>query len=33
MPLIKPGFVDRPMTDGMAKGGPLWASPEQVKSA
>ena len=30
MHLIKPGFVDTPMTDDMAKGGPLWASPEQV---
>lgn len=27
---VKPGFVDTPMTDGMKKGGPLWASPEQV---
>lgn len=28
--LIKPGFVDTPMTDGLAKGGPLWATPERV---
>jgi short-subunit dehydrogenase len=28
--LIKPGFVDTPMTAGIAKGGPLWASPEKV---
>lgn len=28
--LIKPGFVDTPMTAGMAKGGPLWATPEKV---
>ena len=27
---IKPGFVDTPMTAGLAKGGPLWASPAQV---
>lgn len=27
---VKPGFVDTPMTDGMDKGGPLWASPESV---
>jgi decaprenylphospho-beta-D-erythro-pentofuranosid-2-ulose 2-reductase len=27
---IKPGFVDTPMTDGMPKGGPLWAKPEQI---
>ncbi len=27
---VKPGFVDTPMTDGLKKGGPLWASPEQV---
>jgi short-subunit dehydrogenase len=31
--LVKPGFVDTPMTDGMAKGGPLWASPEVVARA
>lgn len=28
--LIKPGFVDTPMTAGLKKGGPLWATPEQV---
>ncbi|QDM17988.1 SDR family NAD(P)-dependent oxidoreductase [Tardiphaga sp. vice278] len=29
--LIKPGFVDTPMTDGIAgKGGPLWASADKV---
>ena len=28
--LIKPGFVDTPMTAGIAKGGPLWAKPEAV---
>ncbi|HEY8574526.1 SDR family NAD(P)-dependent oxidoreductase [Phenylobacterium sp.] len=28
--LVKPGFVDTPMTDRMAKGGPLWATPEAV---
>ncbi len=33
MHLIKPGFVDTPMTDGMAKNGPLWASPDQVAGA
>ena len=27
---IKPGFVDTPMTAGLSKGGPLWASPEKV---
>ena len=27
---VRPGFVDTPMTDGMAKGGLLWASPERV---
>jgi NAD(P)-dependent dehydrogenase (short-subunit alcohol dehydrogenase family) len=27
---VKPGFVDTPMTDGMKKGGALWASPEKV---
>jgi short-subunit dehydrogenase len=27
---IKPGFVDTPMTAAIAKGGPLWATPEQV---
>ena len=29
--LIKPGFVDTPMTDTVAgKGGPLWASADKV---
>ncbi len=28
--LVKPGFVDTPMTAGLAKGGPLWAEPAQV---
>ncbi|MGJ8560372.1 MAG: SDR family NAD(P)-dependent oxidoreductase [Litorimonas sp.] len=28
--LIKPGFIDTPMTDHIEKGGPLWASPEKI---
>jgi decaprenylphospho-beta-D-erythro-pentofuranosid-2-ulose 2-reductase len=28
--IVKPGFVDTPMTDGLKKGGPLWASPETI---
>jgi NAD(P)-dependent dehydrogenase (short-subunit alcohol dehydrogenase family) len=28
--VIKPGFVDTPMTDGLPKGGPLWASADQI---
>ncbi len=28
--LIKPGFIDTPMTAHIKKGGPLWASPEKV---
>ncbi len=28
--LVKPGFVDTPMTADIKKGGPLWASPETV---
>lgn len=28
--LVKPGFVETPMTAGMKRGGPLWASPEKV---
>jgi short-subunit dehydrogenase len=28
--LVKPGFVDTPMTDHLKKGGPLWAKPEAV---
>lgn len=27
---IKPGFVDTPMTAAIAKGGPLWAQPEDI---
>jgi decaprenylphospho-beta-D-erythro-pentofuranosid-2-ulose 2-reductase len=27
---VKPGFVDTPMTADIAKGGPLWATPDQV---
>ncbi|HYA74391.1 MAG TPA: SDR family NAD(P)-dependent oxidoreductase [Roseiarcus sp.] len=28
--VVKPGFVDTPMTAGMKKGGPLWAEPEAI---
>ena len=28
--LIEPGFVDTPMTAGLAKGGALWATPDRV---
>lgn len=28
--VVKPGFVDTPMTDGIKKGGPLWAKPDAV---
>lgn len=28
--LVKPGFVDTPMTDHLRKDGPLWASPASV---
>ena len=28
--LVQPGFVDTPMTAGIAKGGPLWATPDRV---
>ena len=29
--LVKPGFVDTPMTDHIeGKGGPMWATPDQV---
>lgn len=28
--LVKPGFVDTPMTDHLKKGGPLWASADAV---
>lgn len=31
--LVKPGFVDTPMTEGMAKGGPLWVGPEVIAHA
>ncbi len=31
--VVKPGFVDTPMTDGLKKGGPLWASADQVGRA
>jgi short-subunit dehydrogenase len=27
---VKPGFVDTPMTAAIRKGGPLWATPDQV---
>ena len=27
---VKPGFVDTPMTAGIDKGGPLWATPDRV---
>ena len=27
---VKLGFVDTPMTAGIAKGGPLWATPDRV---
>lgn len=28
--VIKPGFTDTPMTDGLPKGGPLWSSADRV---
>ena len=28
--LVKPGFVDTPMTAGFVKSGPLWSSPDRV---
>jgi decaprenylphospho-beta-D-erythro-pentofuranosid-2-ulose 2-reductase len=28
--VVKPGFVDTPMTAGLKKGGPLWAQPEAI---
>jgi len=28
--LVKPGFIDTPMTDGLNKDGPLWVSPEKI---
>jgi len=30
---VKPGFVDTPMTDGLKKGGPMWASADQIGQA
>jgi len=27
---VKPGLVDTPMTAGMTKGGPLWATPDRI---
>jgi NAD(P)-dependent dehydrogenase (short-subunit alcohol dehydrogenase family) len=30
---VKPGFVDTPMTDGLKKGGPMWATADQVGAA
>lgn len=29
---VKPGFCDTPMTAHLDKGGPLWATPEQIAS-
>lgn len=31
--IVRPGFVDTPMTDHLPKGGPLWAKPEAVARA
>lgn len=31
--VIKLGFVDTPMTAGITKGGPLWATPDQAAAA
>jgi short-subunit dehydrogenase len=28
--MVKPGFVDTPMTAAFVKGGPLWSTPERV---
>ncbi|MBV8753807.1 MAG: SDR family NAD(P)-dependent oxidoreductase [Hyphomicrobiales bacterium] len=28
--LVKPGFVDTPMTAGFVKSGPLWSTPDRV---
>lgn len=28
--VVKAGFVDSPMTAGIKKGGPLWATPKQI---
>jgi decaprenylphospho-beta-D-erythro-pentofuranosid-2-ulose 2-reductase len=30
---VKPGFVDTPMTDGLKKGGAMWASADQIGQA
>jgi short-subunit dehydrogenase len=30
---VKPGFVDTPMTDGLKKGGAMWASADQIGRA
>ena len=31
--VVKPGFVDTPMTDGLKKGGPMWATADQLGKA
>ena len=31
--VVKPGFVDTPMTDGLKKGGAMWASADQIGHA
>jgi NAD(P)-dependent dehydrogenase (short-subunit alcohol dehydrogenase family) len=28
--IVKPGFIDTPMTAHLPKGGPLWSSPAQI---
>jgi NAD(P)-dependent dehydrogenase (short-subunit alcohol dehydrogenase family) len=28
--MVKPGFVDTPMTAAFVKGGPLWSTPERI---
>lgn len=28
--IVKPGFIDTPMTAHLAKGGPLWAKPDAI---
>ena len=30
---VKPGFVDTPMTDGLKKGGAMWATADQIGAA
>ncbi|HQQ74152.1 MAG TPA: SDR family oxidoreductase [Pseudomonadales bacterium] len=30
---VKPGFVDTPMTASIPKGGPLWATPQQIAAS